>query len=116
MTLAQKLYITGCEYAEGWNFGPTSEGNKAVGEVLDYLVAHWPSDVSWVLDKRAQPHEAQLLKLDISKAKERLKWSPRWDLNTTLKKIIEWHDALANEEDMRAFTLSQIADFEESSG
>ena len=116
LTLAQKLYITGCEYAEGWNFGPTSEGNKAVGEVLDYLVAHWPSDVSWVLDKRAQPHEAQLLKLDISKAKERLKWSPRWDLNTTLKKIIEWHDALANEEDMRAFTLSQIADFEESSG
>ena len=116
LMLAEKLYSTGCEYAEAWNFGPTNEGNKAVGEVLDYLVAHWPSHVSWVLDKREQPHEAQLLKLDISKARERLNWSPRWDLSTTLQKIIEWHEALAKKEDMRAFTLSQIADFEGSSG
>ena len=79
------------------------------------MVAHWPSDVSWVLDEKVQPHEAQLLMLDISKARERLGWSPRWDLNTAIKKIIEWHDALAKEEDMRVFTLGQIADYEKSS-
>jgi CDP-glucose 4,6-dehydratase len=115
LMLAEKLYSTDNEYAEGWNFGPTSDGNKSVGKVLDYLVAHWPSDVSWVLDEKVQPHEAQLLMLDISKARERLGWSPRWDLNIAIKKIIEWHDALAKEEDMRVFTLGQIADYEKSS-
>jgi len=115
LMLAEKLYSTDNEYAEGWNFGPTSDGNKSVGKVLDYLVAHWPSDVSWVLDEKVQPHEAQLLMLDISKARERLGWSPRWDLNIAIKKIIEWHDALAKEEDMRVFTIGQIADYEKSS-
>lgn len=115
LMLAEKLYSTDNEYAEGWNFGPTSDGNKSVGKVLDYLVAHWPSDVSWVLDEKIQPHEAQLLMLDISKARERLGWSPRWDLNIAIKKIIEWYDALAKEEDMRVFTIGQIADYEKSS-
>ena len=115
LMLAEKLYSTDNEYAEGWNFGPTFDGNKSVGKVLDYLVAHWPSDVSWVLDEKVQPHEAQLLMLDISKARERLGWSPRWDLNIAIKKIIEWHDALAKEEDMRVFTIGQIADYEKSS-
>jgi CDP-glucose 4,6-dehydratase len=115
LTLAQKLYFSDCEYAEGWNFGPNDEGNKSVGEVLDYLVAQWPSDVSWLLDKRAQPHEARLLKLDISKAQERLKWSPSCDLNKALQTIIKWQFAWVNGEDMRIVTLNQIRDFEESS-
>lgn len=116
LTLAQKLYCSDCEYAEGWNFGPNVEGTKPVGEVLDYLVDHWPSDASWLLDKREQPHEAQLLKLDISKAQERLKWSPRWDLNKALQTIIKWHYSWRNGEDMSTVTLNQIRDFEESSG
>ncbi len=115
LTLAQKLYFSDCDYAEGWNFGPNDEGNKSVGEVLDYLVAQWPSDVSWLPDKRAQPHEAQLLKLDISKAQKRLKWSPSWDLNKALDTIIKWHFAWVNGEDMRVVTLNQIRDFEKSS-
>ena len=85
---------------------------KPVSEVLEYLVAHWPSHASWSLDESSQPHEAQLLKLDISKAKARLKWAPRWDLNKAMQTIIEWHFAWVNGEDMKAFSLNQIGDFE----
>jgi CDP-glucose 4,6-dehydratase len=115
LSLAEKLYNSENEYAEGWNFGPNDEDAKPVSEVLEYLVAHWPSHASWSLDESSQPHEAQLLKLDISKAKARLKWAPRWDLNKAMQTIIEWHFAWVNGEDMKAFSLNQICDFEEIS-
>jgi len=112
LTLAEKLYCSAGDYAEGWNFGPNDEDAKAVGDLLDYLVAHWPSTVSWGLDGCEQPHEAQLLKLDISKAKARLAWEPQWDLGLTLKTIIEWHYSWLGGEDMKTVTLAQINDYE----
>ena len=115
LILAEKLYHSESEYAEGWNFGPSDQDVKPVGEVLDYLVAHWPTDVSWSLDRGTQPHEAQLLKLDISKVKARLKWEPRWDLGKALQTIINWHFAWVNGQDMKVFSLNQIRDFEDIS-
>ena len=112
--LAEKLYISGKDYAEAWNFGPEDECVKSVGEVMDYLVSLWPDDVSWVLDDSEQPHEAELLKLDISKVKMRLKWNPTWDLNKTLQSIIEWHQSWLNGEDMRRVTLSQINNYQKN--
>ena len=115
LTLAEKLYASESEYAEGWNFGPNDEDAQPVGEVLDYLVVHWPTRASWSLDKSSQPHEAQLLKLDISKAKAKLNWAPRWNLNKAIQTIIDWHFAWINGEDMKEFSLKQIRDFEETS-
>jgi CDP-glucose 4,6-dehydratase len=112
LALAEKLYLSGEEFAEGWNFGPRDEDVRTVGDVLDYLVAHWPAGASWQLDSDEQPHEAQLLKLDISKAKNRLKWQPIWELDKTLHAIIDWHQSWASGEDMRAVTLKQITNYE----
>tara|TARA_B100001093_G_scaffold519437_2_gene608470 strand:- start:430 stop:1512 length:1083 start_codon:yes stop_codon:yes gene_type:complete len=112
LLLAENLYLDGKIYSEAWNFGPKDECVRSVGEVMDYLVTIWPTDVSWVLDGSEQPHEAELLKLDISKVKMRLKWKPTWDLNQTLRSIIEWHQSWLNGEDMRMVTLSQISNYE----
>jgi len=112
LMLAEKLYYSLDEYAEGWNFGPDDRDAKPVGEVLEYLVAHWPSIVTWSIDKSSQPHEAQLLKLDITKARALLKWEPRWNLNYALQSIIKWHFAWLNGEDMEIVTLDQIDNFE----
>ena len=110
--LAESLYLNGKAYAEAWNFGPKDECVKPVGDVMDRLVTLWPGDVSWVLDSSDHPHEAELLKLDISKVKMRLKWKPTWDLNKTLQSIIEWHQSWLNDEDMRSVTLGQIDNYE----
>lgn len=112
LTLAEKLYVFGNEFAEGWNFGPNEGDTRPVGEVMDYLVAHWPSKGSWVLDENEQPHEAQLLKLDISKAKSRLNWEPKWSLNKALESIIQWHHSWLDGDEMQATTLSQINEYE----
>ena len=116
LMLAEKLYTEGEQYAQAWNFGPNDDDIKSVGKIVEYMANNWGDGASWAKEAVEQPHEAQLLRLDISKAKHVLGWIPKWDLDTALDSIIEWHHKFTAGEDMQAITLSQIADFEESSG
>lgn len=111
LTLAQRLYEQDGKYDEAWNFGPKDDDVKSVGEIVNYLVKKWPSSVAWEIDKCDQPHEAKLLKLDISKAKMRLNWEPQWNLITTLDSIIHWYESWLDGLDMREVTLEQIKDY-----
>lgn len=113
LVLAERLYFDGDDYAEGWNFGPKSDDVKPVREIIEYLAKCWGSDARWTHDESKQPHEAEQLKLDISKAKNLLGWEPKWSLFTALDSIIEWQKAWRNREDMKAFTLKQIRQFEQ---
>jgi len=108
LLLAQKLYEEGAAYAEGWNFGPNDEDAKPVQWIVEKLTKSWGEGARWVLDGGDHPHEAHYLKLDCSKAKARLDWSPRWHLEETLGAIIDWHRAHRDGKDMRALTLRQI--------
>ena len=90
LLLAEKLYNSPLKFSEGWNFGPELEDVKAVDKILDYMIKIWPGN-SWQLDLSDNPHEANLLKLDISKVKSKLKWKPTWNLETSLEKILYWH-------------------------
>lgn len=110
LVLAQALYENPTAYAEGWNFGPFDEDAKPVDWILNHMVQQWPNS-SWALDQDAHPHEAGYLKLDISKAKSRLNWHPTWRLENTLKRIVEWHQAWLNKEDMQAKCLQEINDY-----
>jgi len=107
LVLAQKLYTNHEKYSEGWNFGPNEKDVKSVKWILDKMMADWPG-ASWKLDHDSSPHEADFLKLDISKAEFKLGWRPLWELSYTLKKIILWHKAWKNKEDMNAICVSEI--------
>ena len=110
LILAQKLYKDQKKYAEGWNFGPNDNDAKPVDWILDKMIAKWPNS-SWKIDANSSPHEAGFLKLDISKAKLKLDWRPIWELNYTLEKIIAWHQAWLNKEDMQAVCLAEIKEY-----
>ena len=110
LVLVQKLYQNPKEYAEGWNFGPNEQDVKPVDWILDKMIAKWPNS-SWELDKSSSPHEAGFLKLDISKAKSKLGWNPLWSLNDTLEKIVNWHQAWLNKEDMQTICLKEIEEY-----
>jgi CDP-glucose 4,6-dehydratase len=112
LTLAERLYTDGPAFAEAWNFGPLDDDAKPVQWIVEHLVKHWGNGARWQLDDRANPHEANYLKLDISKAKSRLGWQPRWTLAKALEEITAWHQAYLNSADMRAFTLQQIRDYQ----
>lgn len=60
------------------------------------------------MDGGDHPHEANYLKLDISKARQHLSWVPRWDLDTALNKIVAWHQAWLAKADVQALSLEHI--------
>jgi CDP-glucose 4,6-dehydratase len=112
LSLAEALWSGGQSYAEGWNFGPRDEDAQPVQRIVERMIERWGEGASWAPDAGFHPHEARYLKLDISKARERLKWQPRWPLETTLAKIVDWHKGWMSGADMREHCLREIADYE----
>jgi CDP-glucose 4,6-dehydratase len=110
LILVQNLYKDQKLYAEGWNFGPNEKDVKPVDWILDKMISKWP-DSSWELDGNTSPHEADFLKLDISKAKSQLGWNPVWKLSHTLEKIVNWHQAWLNKEDIQAICFAEIEEY-----
>jgi CDP-glucose 4,6-dehydratase len=108
LVLAQELFLNGDNFAEGWNFGPKDEDCKPVSWILDKMVTYWGNNASWILDKNNNPHEAGFLKLDCSKASSRLKWHPKWNLQLTLKSIVDWHQIYSNGGDLKKQCLKEI--------
>jgi len=108
LILAQALYEQGSAFASGWNFGPRDEDNRTVREVADLLISSWGETAHWEKEGLEQPHEANLLKLDCSKAHIQLDWIPKWNLETAIKKVVEWQKAFQVKENMRDVSLGQI--------
>jgi len=90
LSLAQKMYESGVEYSGGWNFGPDYTDCKPVDWIVEELSKAWGKQFKWSIDKKDNPHEANFLMLDCSKAKRRLKWKPLLDLKTALDWVNEW--------------------------
>jgi CDP-glucose 4,6-dehydratase len=107
LMLAEKLYTKGNAFAEAWNFGPDDDDAKSVSWIVNQLCDRTPG-AKWQTDNAQQPHEAGMLKLDSSKAKTKLGWNPRWNLEMALNKTLEWHHAWRKGDDMAAFTNAQI--------
>jgi CDP-glucose 4,6-dehydratase len=111
LLLAERLYTQDQVDAEAWNFGPRDEDARPVQWIVEHLCKTWNPSASWTFTPGNHPHEASFLKLDISKARQRLHWAPRWSLETSLTRIIEWHHAWLAGQDMRAVCLNQISQF-----
>jgi CDP-glucose 4,6-dehydratase len=108
LTLAEQLYTQGNAFAEGWNFGPKDDDARSVQWIVAHMVNSWGNGASWQQDGGVHPHEANYLKLDISKAKARLGWQPSWPLATALPHITAWHQAWLANDDMKKLCLAQI--------
>jgi len=112
LMLAQKLWSDGPRHSEAWNFGPDDESAQSVEAVVTTLSSLWGGEARWRADATGgQPHEAHYLKLDCSKAKTKLGWHPRWNLQTALESTAAWYKARQAKHDMRAFTLEQIGSY-----
>lgn len=92
LRLAESLASDPDPPCEPFNFGPSLDSNRPVGELVATILEHWPGD--W-LDQSdpTDPHEANLLHLQIDKAKHRLGWQPYWDYATTLERTVGWYRA-----------------------
>jgi CDP-glucose 4,6-dehydratase len=96
-----------------WNFGPADEDARPVAWLVEQVRERWPGE----LDVRTAPPEAAggeapTLRLDSSRARDRLGWSPRWDLAAGLDATVAWYVAYREGADVRAETLRHIEAYE----
>lgn len=108
LKLAEGLVTEGPKYIGGWNFGPEDADTQPVRWIVERFISRWGGGAKWQHDDTFQPHEAGVLKLDCSKARELLGWTPRWQLSQAIDNTVEWHKAFVRNADMRVPTHSQI--------
>ena len=111
LLLGQRLFENGQAYAQSWNFGPNDFDAKPVSWVVDTMMNHWGISGHWRSDTHGHPHEANCLKLDISKAQNKLGWMPRWTLEKALINVVDWHRAYLNSDDMFEVCKKQIENY-----
>ena len=114
LSLAKHLWTEGDNFAESWNFGPADQDAQPVKYLVNHLVQLWGGGARWELDSGKHVHEAHHLKLDASKARLKLKWAPKWRLETALRRTVDWYKAYLEQSDLQTMMLRQITDYEKS--
>lgn len=108
LLLAQRLWADP-SLQGGWNFGPDAADQRSVREVVDLLAELWPGGLEIVVNEGdEQLHEAGVLTLDCTAARQRLDWRPFWTVEQSLHSLVEWYLAYKDGADMSEITLRQL--------
>ena len=91
LLLGQKLHTDPLKNIGAWNFGPHPEDNLTVEDLVKIALKKWGSGEYEKPVLENQPHEAGLLKLDISKAITKLGWNPKWNSVIAIEKTMLWY-------------------------
>jgi CDP-glucose 4,6-dehydratase len=94
------------------NFGPDPACFCKVREVVDAFSARFAGKPGWRLDPGVHPPEARALTLSSALAERSLGWRPRLDREATLSWTAEWYRAFTAGEDMSAFSMGQLAEYQ----
>lgn len=89
LQLTAKLLDDPIAFSGAWNFGPDYSNLTSVEELVSLLILKWGKGTYTI--HNSQVHEAKLLTLDISKVKYLLKWYPKWNIEETIERTIEWY-------------------------
>jgi CDP-glucose 4,6-dehydratase len=112
LKLAAALYEEPKKYTEAWNFGPYANEVQTVKKVVETLISYAGCG-SWAdISTGDNPHEANILQLDISKAIQKLNWRPAMNFNESVSMTVDWYFN-ANKGSVLKFSLGQISKFED---
>lgn len=112
LTLVEKLWSSGSEFSEGWNFGPLENDEKSVKWIVEKLTEQWSQEIRMDIDNSVNPYEENHLRLNCIKANSRLGWIPKLNLEQGLEWITEWYKQYEQNNNMREITEQQIEKFQ----
>jgi CDP-glucose 4,6-dehydratase len=107
LALAERLWDDP-SFGEAWNFGPDASDEASVADVVARLTDLWGENIAVEGVDKPQPPEAPALRVDSTKARERLQWEPRWNLEEALRRTVEWAKTCRDGGDVRAAITQQI--------
>ena len=113
LLLAYKSYVDVSFNYEAFNFGPNSNYNKTVAELIDALSSTWPSISSVVKKKKKKKNEANLLQLSCDKSEKLLNWRPVLSFEETCEYTASWYQNyyIKTNYDMNEFSINQIKEY-----
>ncbi|MFA6086645.1 CDP-glucose 4,6-dehydratase [Mucilaginibacter sp.] len=112
LLLGAKLAGDPIHYSQAYNFGPDANDTLPVKKMVELAIAKWGSGQYFTNIKDTQLHEAGLLKLDISKAIDELKWKPLFNAEKAVEYTIKWYKIFYSNKDMASeYTKEQILAF-----
>lgn len=102
-------------FAGHYNVGPDDADCWTTGDLVTLFCEKWNQvtgdKIKWIDRFDGGPHEANFLKLDCSKLKHTFHWKPRWNVETTMEKIVEWSVKYGKGEDVAVCMEQQIEEF-----
>jgi len=106
------MHRDGCAFGEAWNFGPAEEDAKSVEWILGKIAEIFADFPGYAVAPSKGPVETSYLRLDCSKAHQRLGWKPRWNVEKALHSTWEWLDVYRHApRRIGDFSLSQIQEY-----
>ena len=112
LKLAERLHEKGCAFSGAWNVGPSEGDTQTVEWITRQMAMQWGLGALWDVDRGQHPHEASFLKLDISKARNRLGWHPQLRLEEALDWTVSWSKKRQQGLAVKDITLDQIRNYQ----
>lgn len=110
LKLCERSFKKSHEFSGAWNFGPDVDHEWSVEELVQDFARHWPG-AEWQWQAGLHPPETHILRLDSSKARERLDWQCLLSMEEALRWSADFYQALARGADVRALMQQQIEDY-----
>ena len=111
LLLAEKLWSNRKEFSEAWNFGPDYNDITVVSDLIKKISKLWNTEIRLEYSKEGFNYESNILKLDCTKAKQKLGWRPKTNLDSGLKYVVEWYKEYELGSNMKKITRNQIKEF-----
>ncbi|MEJ7740620.1 MAG: CDP-glucose 4,6-dehydratase [Chitinophagaceae bacterium] len=110
LLLGAKVFKDPEHYSGAYNFGPYAEDVLTVVNLVQLAMEKWQGGAYEIIQSVNQPHEAGLLKLDINKTMQELKWKPAMNAAQAITLTIDWYKQYYSfaEKGMDLFTEEQI--------
>lgn len=109
LLLGKKLLQGETKFASSFNFGPDINGNLKVLEMLEIAKSMWNKINYEIQEDSINPHEANLLMLDTSKAYHLLQYKPILNTIDSIEHTITWYKKFV--EDKEIITQKQIIEY-----
>lgn len=107
LRLGQLLLKGKKQYAEAWNFGPCGESIVTVKEAIEKMKSFW-AKINYQIEEIDDFHEANMLKLDSSKAFTKLKWNNVWGSDQAFEETAKWYKSYYEENNVLSRKMLEL--------
>lgn len=103
-------------FAQAFNFGPDSSGEATVGDVANHTATSWGEQAKIIIEPEDKAsHEAGLLTLDPSLARQAIGWKTKWSVEQAIKHTVSWYRHQHEGESSKELCLEQISHYQQVS-